>query len=252
MPARAPSRRRWASPRWSSVLVLCLAGVTAVSMQVRCIDAAREAARLAARGDDAVGRRRRPPHRARWRAGPAAPGRRLRRRDRCRALKSVAHVGYCGQRGLGGRAAAMSGARPPSSRPRWSWCCCASPAPAPTWARRWWRATALRRRPIWPRWPPPRDCRRGSPRPARRATAVAREMRVDDARCRVDELDVVVTVAGARRFYRGGAGRRAGGTGRPPSRSVAFGRPASASSLSVGNRNETSPANVRPVRVPPG
>ena len=33
------------------VLVLCLAGVTAVSMQVRCIDAAREAARLAARGD---------------------------------------------------------------------------------------------------------------------------------------------------------------------------------------------------------
>lgn len=34
-----------------SVLVLCLAGITAVSAQVRCIDAAREAARLAARGD---------------------------------------------------------------------------------------------------------------------------------------------------------------------------------------------------------
>ena len=33
------------------VLVLCLGGVMAVSMQVRCIDAAREAARLAARGD---------------------------------------------------------------------------------------------------------------------------------------------------------------------------------------------------------
>lgn len=33
------------------VVVLCLAGVTAVSTQVRCIDAAREAARLAARGD---------------------------------------------------------------------------------------------------------------------------------------------------------------------------------------------------------
>jgi hypothetical protein len=32
------------------VLVMCLAGVTAVSMQVRCVDAAREAARLAARG----------------------------------------------------------------------------------------------------------------------------------------------------------------------------------------------------------
>lgn len=34
------------------MLVLCLAGVTAVSMQIRCVDAAREAARLAARGDD--------------------------------------------------------------------------------------------------------------------------------------------------------------------------------------------------------
>jgi hypothetical protein len=35
-----------------AVLVLCLAGITAVSMQVCCIDAAREAARLAARGDE--------------------------------------------------------------------------------------------------------------------------------------------------------------------------------------------------------
>ena len=34
------------------VLVLCLGGVTALSMQVRCVDAAREAARLAARGDE--------------------------------------------------------------------------------------------------------------------------------------------------------------------------------------------------------
>jgi hypothetical protein len=33
------------------VLVLCVSGLTAVSMQVRCVDAAREAARLAARGD---------------------------------------------------------------------------------------------------------------------------------------------------------------------------------------------------------
>jgi hypothetical protein len=32
--------------------MLCVAGLTAVSMQVRCVDAAREAARLAARGDD--------------------------------------------------------------------------------------------------------------------------------------------------------------------------------------------------------
>jgi type II secretory pathway component PulL len=35
-----------------AVLVLCAAGLTAVSMQMRCVDAAREAARLAARGDD--------------------------------------------------------------------------------------------------------------------------------------------------------------------------------------------------------
>lgn len=36
-----------------AVLAVCLAGLTAISMQVRCIDAAREAARLAARGDTA-------------------------------------------------------------------------------------------------------------------------------------------------------------------------------------------------------
>lgn len=35
-----------------TVLVFCAAGVSAVAMQVRCLDAAREAARLAARGDD--------------------------------------------------------------------------------------------------------------------------------------------------------------------------------------------------------
>ncbi|MGY4709773.1 TadE family type IV pilus minor pilin [Mycolicibacterium sp. CBM1] len=34
------------------VLVVCAAGLTAMAMQVRCIDAAREAARLAARGDE--------------------------------------------------------------------------------------------------------------------------------------------------------------------------------------------------------
>lgn len=36
-----------------AVLVLCLAGIAAVTLQVRCVDAAREAARLAARGDRA-------------------------------------------------------------------------------------------------------------------------------------------------------------------------------------------------------
>ncbi|WP_025736324.1 TadE family type IV pilus minor pilin [Mycobacterium genavense] len=35
-----------------TVLVGCLAGINAVSMQVRCVEAAREAARLAARGDE--------------------------------------------------------------------------------------------------------------------------------------------------------------------------------------------------------
>jgi hypothetical protein len=34
-----------------AVLLLCAAGLTALTMQVRCIDSAREAARLAARGD---------------------------------------------------------------------------------------------------------------------------------------------------------------------------------------------------------
>jgi hypothetical protein len=48
-----------------AVLLLCIAGLTAVSMQVRCIDAAREAARLVARGDaaraEAAARRIAPP-----------------------------------------------------------------------------------------------------------------------------------------------------------------------------------------------
>ncbi|MGD9622428.1 MAG: TadE family type IV pilus minor pilin [Mycolicibacterium sp.] len=35
-----------------AILSGSIAGLTAVSMQVRCVDAAREAARLAARGDD--------------------------------------------------------------------------------------------------------------------------------------------------------------------------------------------------------
>lgn len=34
------------------IMAVCVAGITAVSMQVRCVDAAREAARLAARGDE--------------------------------------------------------------------------------------------------------------------------------------------------------------------------------------------------------
>lgn len=34
------------------VVVLCAAGLAAISTQIRCVDAAREAARLAARGDE--------------------------------------------------------------------------------------------------------------------------------------------------------------------------------------------------------
>lgn len=34
------------------VLVLCAVGLAAISAQIRCVDAAREAARLAARGDE--------------------------------------------------------------------------------------------------------------------------------------------------------------------------------------------------------
>lgn len=41
------------------MLVVCLAGLNAVVLQIRCVDAAREAARLAARGDDGVAAARR-------------------------------------------------------------------------------------------------------------------------------------------------------------------------------------------------
>lgn len=37
-----------------AALALCAAGITAVSLQLRCVDAAREAVRLAARGDGAA------------------------------------------------------------------------------------------------------------------------------------------------------------------------------------------------------
>jgi hypothetical protein len=39
-----------------TVLVLCLGGLSAIAGQIRCIDAAREAARLAARGDETSAR----------------------------------------------------------------------------------------------------------------------------------------------------------------------------------------------------
>ncbi|WP_029116859.1 TadE family type IV pilus minor pilin [Mycobacterium sp. URHB0044] len=57
------------------VLTLCLAGLTAMAMQVRCVDAAREAARLAARGDD------RAASEAARTVGPAGAGLDVRRSD---------------------------------------------------------------------------------------------------------------------------------------------------------------------------
>jgi hypothetical protein len=57
------------------VLVLCVAGLSAMAMQVRCVDAAREAARLAARGDD------RAASEAARVVGPAGAGLEIRRSD---------------------------------------------------------------------------------------------------------------------------------------------------------------------------
>lgn len=37
-----------------TVVVLCIGAIVAATLHIRCVDAAREAARLAARGDDAV------------------------------------------------------------------------------------------------------------------------------------------------------------------------------------------------------
>ncbi|MEH3130693.1 MAG: TadE family type IV pilus minor pilin [Mycolicibacterium neoaurum] len=42
-----------------SVLVLCVAGINATVLHIRCVDAAREGARLLARGDDGVSAARR-------------------------------------------------------------------------------------------------------------------------------------------------------------------------------------------------
>lgn len=39
--------------------MVCLAGLNAAVLQIRCVDAAREAARLAARGDDGIAAARR-------------------------------------------------------------------------------------------------------------------------------------------------------------------------------------------------
>lgn len=57
------------------VLAMCVAGLTAMAMQVRCVDAAREAARLAARGDD------RAASEAARVVGPAGAGLEIRRSD---------------------------------------------------------------------------------------------------------------------------------------------------------------------------
>ncbi|MGV0633722.1 TadE family type IV pilus minor pilin [Mycolicibacillus trivialis] len=59
-----------------AVLVVCLAALAAMAAQIRCVDAAREAARLAARGDE------RAAVAAAYRLAPAAAVVRLRREGR--------------------------------------------------------------------------------------------------------------------------------------------------------------------------
>jgi hypothetical protein len=68
------------------VLALYLAGLTALAIQVRCVDAAREAARLAARGDD-----RAAAEMART-VGPAGAGLEVRRGDGRVAARVVARA----------------------------------------------------------------------------------------------------------------------------------------------------------------
>lgn len=75
-----------------------------------------------------------------------------------------------------------------------------------------------------------------------RATAVARAMRIDDTHCAVENLDVVVAVQVA---VPGGVARAAARSGPVVNQAVASGAagsPAAASSSSVGNRSDTSPA----------
>lgn len=67
-----------------SVAVLCAAGVLVVLGQLRCVDAAREAARLAARGDDRAAAS------AAGRVGPAGARLELRREGRLVVARVVA------------------------------------------------------------------------------------------------------------------------------------------------------------------
>lgn len=107
------------------VLVLCLAGVTAVSMQVRCIDAAREAARLAARGDvrsaTDVARS----------IAPRAALVQVHRDGEFVVATVTAHSNLLPTLDIAARAisvaAGVTAARPPCLPSRWSRCCCASP-----------------------------------------------------------------------------------------------------------------------------
>ncbi len=175
------------------VLVLCLAGVTAVSMQVRCIDAAREAARLAARGDVTLG-------------GPTSPAAspRVRRWSRCTGTASLwsplsQHTQTCclrwtlllGQfrwpsRGDRGSATVLAVAMV-------AVLLCVTGAGAylgsAVVARHRAQAAAdLASLAAAARLPS------GLAAACARATLVARAMRVEHAQCRVVDLDVVVTV----------------------------------------------------------
>ena len=214
------------------VLVLCLGGITAISMQVRCVvDAAREAARLAARGDErsAVDAARRiAPVGAGSGASATAtfpslrwlciqsccpnwilPPKRSRRRSRCDDRGSATVV-----------AAAMAAVLLCVTGAGDIRCRAGSTAP---WAQSAARSAALAAAARLPS---------GVAAACADAVRVAREMQASDPRCAVDDLDVVVTVEVA--VFFGGAARAA----------ARAGPQISASSSSVGNRSETSPANV--------
>jgi secretion/DNA translocation related TadE-like protein len=80
------------------------------------------------------------------------------------------------------------------------------------------------------------------------ARAVARQMRVSTTSCAVEDLDVVVTTE-TRLAVGGWANARAGARAGPADKAYSpaeseSGSSASASSVGVGNRKQTSPANV--------
>ena len=232
-------------------------------MQVRCVDAAREATRLAGARGRALGGRRRSPHRAERGARVQ-----VHRDGEFLVATVVAHsnllpsVGYCRSGGRRRRSLGMIAARPRWSRSRWSRCCYSSPArgayvgSAVVARHRAQAAADLAALAAAARIPS------GGTAACARATAVAREMRVDGVQCQVDGLDVVVTAEVAVVFA-GRTGGRAGGASGVDSlegelrsaRVVAVGSAPADPRRRFPRRWATAatPARRRyPVRAPPG